>query len=86
MGRNWQWSYTQGRIKRIKAEIAARQNGEPFDANQIPLHSYDGTMQSKFAKGWRSISEVDIRSKLYRHNIYPSACNTPEHTFKSKEI
>ena len=51
MGKNWEWSYKQGRIKRIKAEASAKLNGTPFNPSEVPLHSYDGTMQSKFAKG-----------------------------------
>ncbi|ASD67704.1 hypothetical protein [Pseudoalteromonas piscicida] len=70
MGRNWQWSYAQGRIKRLNAEVTARQSSEPFDVNQIPLHSYDGTMQSKFKRGWLSICETDIQCRLNGHNTY----------------
>ena len=51
MGKNWEWSYKQGRIKRIKAEASAKLNGTPFNPSEVPLHSYDGTMQSKFAQG-----------------------------------
>ncbi|NOU53119.1 hypothetical protein HG263_21700 [Pseudoalteromonas sp. JBTF-M23] len=70
MGRNWEWSKNQGRIKRLKAEVAARQSGQPFDASNVPLHSYDGTMQSKFAHGWHSVTETDIRRKLSNDNTY----------------
>ncbi|WP_440053358.1 hypothetical protein ACSLBF_10455 [Pseudoalteromonas sp. T1lg65] len=70
MGRNWEWSLKQGRIKRLKAELEARRNGELFDASQIPLHSYDGTMQSKFRRGWLSVSETEIQCRLDGHNTY----------------
>ncbi|KZX01014.1 hypothetical protein JL49_08150 [Pseudoalteromonas luteoviolacea] len=70
MGCNWEWSLNQGRIKRLNAEVLARKNGQPFDAKKIPLHSYDGTMQSKFAHGWHSVTETDIRRKLSGDSTY----------------
>ncbi|PHI35962.1 hypothetical protein CBQ28_17005 [Pseudoalteromonas sp. GCY] len=84
MGRNWEWSYKQGRIKRLKAEVAAHQNGEPFDANQIPLHSYDGTMQSKFKRGWQSVCETDIQCRLNGHNTYQQVRQRLAETFGAR--
>ncbi|TMP27189.1 hypothetical protein CWB99_15845 [Pseudoalteromonas rubra] len=70
MGKNWEWSYKQGRYRCLKAETEARSNNTPFDSNIVPLHSYDGTMQSKFSKGWHSVSEVDIRRHMRSENTY----------------
>ncbi|RZF83725.1 hypothetical protein EXT46_05375 [Pseudoalteromonas sp. CO325X] len=68
MADNWQWSYDKGRTTRIENELAARMNQHPFNPDDIPLHSHDGTMQSQFSKGWQSVSEVDIRVRLDRLN------------------
>jgi hypothetical protein len=70
MGSNWQWSQKQGRAKRLAAEADARQHGTPFNPEAIPLHSHDGTMQSKFAYGWRSVTEVDIRHHISGDTTY----------------
>ncbi len=68
MADNWQWSYDKGRTTRIERELAARMHQHPFNPDDIPLHSHDGTMQSQFCKGWQSVSEVDIRVRLDRLN------------------
>ena len=61
---NWRWSYHQGREERIAQETAALMNGHPFNPNTIPLHSHDGTMQSYFAKGWRSINSPVVQRRV----------------------
>tara|TARA_Y100000034_G_C6780701_1_gene348937 strand:- start:250 stop:510 length:261 start_codon:yes stop_codon:yes gene_type:complete len=68
MGKNWQWSYQQGRIKRLKAEVEATMNGCVLNAHVVPLHSHCGTMQSHFAKGWHSVTQSEIYSKLHGHS------------------
>ncbi|KZN57616.1 hypothetical protein N473_07000 [Pseudoalteromonas luteoviolacea CPMOR-1] len=70
MGSNWDWSRQQGRRKRIEAELAAHKLGLQFDKGAIPIHSLDGTMQSQFEKGWRSVSETDVRLKLDNNQTY----------------
>jgi len=64
MGRNWQWSFEQGRTKRLAAEKAAFESGQPIPAS-APLHSHDGTMQSQFTKGWNSVTLVQIQRHLH---------------------
>lgn len=63
MGRNWQWSYQQGRQARLDAELAAHQSQQPCVASP-GLHSHDGTMQSKFEQGWASVTPVEIQRYL----------------------
>ncbi|CAM4175404.1 hypothetical protein [Pseudoalteromonas byunsanensis] len=75
MGRNWDWSREQGRIKRLEAEVQARVNNKPFDANNVPLHSHDGTYQSMFNKGWHSVLEIDIRLRVDAIRSYHAASN-----------
>ncbi|WP_304635520.1 hypothetical protein [Pseudoalteromonas sp.] len=67
MGKNWDWSYQKGREKRLQLEVDARMHNLPFNPKNIPLHSHDGTMQSHFNKGWRSVSAVDIEIRVNRH-------------------
>ncbi|MDK1288508.1 hypothetical protein [Pseudoalteromonas umbrosa] len=64
MGKNWDWSFKQGRIKRLNYEIESRLNDLPFNSNEIPRHSHDGTMQSRFVKGWQSVTEAEIQMKF----------------------
>ena len=35
----------------------------------VPLHSRDGTMQSQFAKGWRSVTPSEIYDARHRHRF-----------------
>lgn len=70
---NWTWSYEKGRSKRLAAELTARKAGIPFNANLIPLHSFDGTMQSKFKQGWLSVTESDIQCRLQGSATYLEA-------------
>ena len=58
MGRNWQWSFEQGRQKRFEAERAAALRQEAVAA--APMHSYDATMQAEFNRGWASPTAVEI--------------------------
>lgn len=64
MGRNWDWSFDCGREKRLQAEHAAVNGGAPVPVKP-PLHSYDGTMQSFFDKGWRSPTPVEIQRHIH---------------------
>lgn len=59
MGRNWQWSYERGRALRLEAERLAFLQNQPVALP--PLHSLDGTMQSKFEQGWDSPTPVEIQ-------------------------
>jgi hypothetical protein len=63
MGKNWDWSFEQGKRQRLAAEQMAYQHGV-YVPNTLPLHSHDSTMQSYFRKGWFSVSVVDIRIHL----------------------
>ena len=60
MGRNWQWSFDHGREQRLKLEREAAEQGiAECDVDRaVPFHSHDGTMQSQFAKGWRSVTPI----------------------------
>tara|TARA_B100002049_G_scaffold235412_2_gene219743 strand:- start:443 stop:763 length:321 start_codon:yes stop_codon:yes gene_type:complete len=73
MGKNWDWSYRKGREKRLKLEVDARMRCLPFNPQNIPLHSYDGTMQSHFNKGWLSVCAVDIEMRVDDQRGYKSA-------------
>lgn len=68
MGKNWQWSYQQGRVKRLNAEVKAANDGVAFDVRKVPLHSHCGTMQSHFSKGWHSVTLGEIHIKLHGHS------------------
>ncbi|MBQ4853040.1 hypothetical protein, partial [Pseudoalteromonas sp. MMG012] len=70
MGKNWEWSLNQGRIKRIEAELKAHKLGLRFDVKKIPIHSLDGTMQSKFIRGWMSVTETDIQCRIDGQSTY----------------
>ncbi len=59
MGRNWEYSKEQGRIKRLQAELKTRNTGAPMPARPA-FWSHDGTMQHYFNQGWNSVSHVDI--------------------------
>ncbi len=65
MGRNADWSFDKGQAKRIKAEVDAAMHNMPFNPNEIPLHSHDGTLQSFFTKGWHSVSPVEIAKAVF---------------------
>ena len=60
MGNNWQYSFERGVKLRLESELDARMHGLPFDSSNIPFHSHDGTMQSRFKSGWQSLTPVDI--------------------------
>jgi hypothetical protein len=71
MGRNWQWSFNHGREQRLKREREAAEQGiaECDVDRSVPLHSRDGTMQSQFAKGWRSVTPSEIYDARNRHRF-----------------
>jgi len=73
MGKNWDWSFKKGREKRLKLEVDSRMRGLQFDPLHIPLHSHDGTMQSYFTKGWRSVNQVDIEMRVKGNMDYRQA-------------
>ncbi|MCG7545563.1 hypothetical protein MHM93_15380 [Pseudoalteromonas sp. MM17-2] len=73
MADNWAWSYDRGRTQRLEQEVKARMSSHPFNPNDIPLHSHDGTMQSKFKEGWLSVSEIDIRLRVDNLSHYKQA-------------
>ena len=71
MGRNWQWSFDHGYAKRLEREREAAEQGiAECDVDRtVPLHSRDGTMQSQFAKGWRSVTPSEIYDARHRHRF-----------------
>ena len=71
MGRNWKWSFDHGREQRLKLEREAAEQGIPeCDVDRtVPFHSHDGTMQSQFAKGWRSVTPSEIYDARHRHRF-----------------
>lgn len=72
MGANWEWSYQQGKAKRLEAEKAKHDHNTPVPA-VLPLHSHDGTMQDLFEKGWASVTPVQIQ----RNNNPPPLLSYP---------
>lgn len=62
MGRNWLWSVSHGRTKRLALEREAAERGIAEDAvdRTPPLHSHDGTMQDLFVRGWLSVTPTEI--------------------------
>lgn len=62
MGKNWQWSFSLGKQRRLEAEALAHKAGTTV--SQPPLHSHDGTMQSQFEKGWHSVTPVEIQRAI----------------------
>lgn len=91
MGRNWEWSFNHGREQRLKREREAAEQGiaECDVDRNVPLHSRDGTMQSQFAKGWRSVTPSEIYDARNRHrfNIL-TTCNgkAAEHCARLRAI
>ena len=71
MGRNWQWSFDHGREQRLKREREAAEQGIPeCDVDRtVPFHSHDGTMQSQFAKGWRSVTPAEVYESRNKHRF-----------------
>ena len=62
MGANWDWSFNQGKQRRIEAEVLADKAGTA--CSQPPLHSGDATMQQRFIQGWHSVTAVDIQRAI----------------------
>ncbi|WP_166838689.1 hypothetical protein [Rheinheimera pleomorphica] len=62
MGRNWDWSFNQGKQRRLEAEVLADKAGT--QCSPPPLHSHDATMQHRFIEGWNSVSAVDIQRAI----------------------
>ena len=62
MGRNWDWSFNQGKQRRLEAEVLADKAGT--QCSQPPLHSKDATMQARFIEGWNSVTQVDIHQAI----------------------
>lgn len=71
MGRNWEWSFERGRKERLELELKAAEQGiaECDVDRRVPLHSHDGTMQSQFKKGWRSVTQSEIYAVRNRHRF-----------------
>lgn len=62
MGRNWDWSFDQGKQRRLEAEVLA--NKASTSCSPPPLHSKDATMQERFLAGWNSVTPVDIQRAI----------------------
>ena len=71
MGRNWMWSFACGVAKRKALEMAAAEQGiaECDIDRAVPFHSHDGTMQSQFAKGWRSVTPAEVYESRNKHRF-----------------
>ena len=62
MGRNWDWSFNQGKQRRLEAEVLAHKAST--SCSQPPLHSKDATMQARFIEGWNSVTPVEIQRAI----------------------
>lgn len=62
MGANWDWSFNQGKQRRLEAEVLADKAGT--QCSPPPLHSEDPTMQHRFIDGWHSVTAVDIQRAI----------------------
>lgn len=61
MGRNVDYFLAHGRACRLELETAIAEGKADASAiHAIPLKSHDGTLQSAFKRGWKSVPERDL--------------------------
>ena len=61
MGRNADFFLAHGRACRLELETAiAEGKADSSSIHAIPLKSHDGTLQSAFKRGWKSVPERDL--------------------------
>ena len=61
MGRNADFFLAHGRACRLELETAIAEGKADASAiHAIPLKSHDGTLQSAFKRGWKSVPERDL--------------------------
>lgn len=68
MAASWDWSFKQGKQRRLEAEVLAHKAGTK--CSPPPLHSHNATWQVIFEQGWNSVAAIEIH-----HAIHPPPAN-----------